>query len=83
MVKPLTPPQISSPLAYLHNGAGGLGKPYFESLVPQEVTLGVRVYNDRKEVWFKEEIAGRRAELEKEALRCAPAARFPFRFTGV
>lgn len=70
MVKPTSPPEVVSPLAYLHNRAGGLGKPYFETLVPYEVYLAVKVYEDRKEGILAEEIVGRKNELDAAAARC-------------
>ena len=75
MVKPTTPPEVVSPLAFLHNRAGGLGKPYFETLVPYEVYLAVKVYEDRKEGILAEEIVGRKNELDAAAARCARFSR--------
>ena len=67
MVKLLAPPEISSPLSHLHNSPGGLGRPFFESLVPQEVSLAVRVWDDRKSAWAKEEVQDRSLELDRQA----------------
>lgn len=69
MVKASTPPQIASPISYLHNGPSGLGKPYFEELVPWEVHQAVKVYEDRKDNLGKDMFTGRKRELDSKATR--------------
>lgn len=67
MVKPTTIPELVSPISYLHTGAGGLGRPLFDQLVPIEVHLAVSVYDDRKAELLREQIVGRKDELDAVA----------------
>ncbi len=67
MVKPTTIPELVSPIGYLHTGAGGLGRPLFDQLVPIEVHLAVSVYDDRKAELLREQLVGRRDELDAVA----------------
>lgn len=70
MVKPTAPLEIVSPLSCLHRSSpAGLGKPLFEALVPYEVYMAVKVYEDRKEVLLSEDIVGVEAELSAAATK--------------
>lgn len=69
MTRSTTPPSIIAPLNWLHTGAGGLGKPLFEALVPVEVGLAVSVYEDRKNELIKTELGSRVEELDRVATR--------------
>ncbi|KAK4705321.1 programmed cell death 6-interacting protein, partial [Phenoliferia sp. Uapishka_3] len=70
MVRPTPPPTITSPLSHLHSGVGGLGRPFFETLVPQKVTSAVRVWKDRLQEWVKEEVSVKSEDLDKNATKC-------------
>lgn len=67
MVKPTPPAKVVSPLSYLHNAAGGLGRPLFEALIPYEVHLAAKVYEDRKERLLVEDLVERKNELDSQA----------------
>lgn len=71
MVRPTAPAEVTNPLACLHNAPGGLGRPFFEGLVPQEVTRAVRVWEDRKDSWVRDEVEARRGKLDALATLCA------------
>ncbi|KAI5480664.1 hypothetical protein MNV49_007591 [Pseudohyphozyma bogoriensis] len=66
MVKPTPPPEVATPLAFLQPGAGGLGKPYFDALVPKEVAMARKVWEDRKTEFVKE-LAERKDALDAKA----------------
>lgn len=68
-VKPTIPPAVLNPIAHLHNREGGLGKPYFEALVPWEVNHAVQIYKDRKEMLLQDEFVGKKKELDAHAAR--------------
>lgn len=68
-VTPTIPPAVLNPIAHLHNREGGLGKPYFEALVPWEVNHAVKIYKDRKEVLLQDEFVGKKKELDAHAAR--------------
>lgn len=63
MVKALLLPTISSPIASLHSGEGGLGRPNFERLVGWDVVCGLSLYEDRKDELVKD-LGSRRDELD-------------------
>lgn len=67
MVRLTPPPEVISPLSYLHNSPGGLGRPLFEALIPYEVHLAAKVYEDRKERLLLEDLVERKNELDSQA----------------
>lgn len=69
MVKPIVQPELLSPLDFLHSRPGGLGKPYFEQLVPKAVSLAIRLYQDRKEAFLREDLVEKKEELDVMANR--------------
>lgn len=70
MVKPIVQPELLSPLDFLHSRPGGLGKPYFEQLVPKAVSLAIRLYQDRKEAFLREDLVEKKEELDVMANSC-------------
>lgn len=69
MARPTPPAPITSPLTHLHTSPGGLGQPYFSSLVPYEVHLALSLYADRKYELMKEELSGRAEEMDAKEAR--------------
>jgi programmed cell death 6-interacting protein len=67
MVKPTLPPAVSGPLDALHDGTGGLGRPFFQTLVPYAVHQAISVYTDRVESLIRAEVASRVEELDAVA----------------
>ena len=71
MVKATIPPEVNAPIQALHTGPGGLGRPFFETLVPYGVHLAISIFDNRKEEFMKNDLQGRIEELESVARRSA------------
>jgi hypothetical protein len=69
MVKATIPAEVSNPIVYLHSNAGGLGRPFFESLVPYSVRLAISIYDNRKDE-FARELESSANDLLQVAARC-------------
>lgn len=64
LVKPVIPPELASPLKYLHSQGGGLGKPLLEALVPKETLEILSLWEDRKKTWLDDKVASTARELD-------------------
>lgn len=67
LVTPTLPPQIKDPFAYLHEGDGGFGLPWFRESVPLVVQEAERLYEDRREQFCEGKIRALAREADEQA----------------
>ncbi|SCV68239.1 BQ2448_360 [Microbotryum intermedium] len=68
MARATTAAEVVSPLHHLK--IGKLGKPLFEGLVPWQVHAAVKVYEDRRETFIKDEVLEKKGALDALSTRC-------------
>ncbi|SOV02700.1 related to RIM20 - protein involved in proteolytic activation of Rim101p [Ustilago sp. UG-2017a] len=78
MVKPLVPVEIARPIAHLRDAPQpAFGRPLFAELVPYGVHLAISIYDDRKDSFVRDTIAGRRDELDALATSMLQSLNLP------
>ncbi|BGP65975.1 hypothetical protein NBRC10512_007362 [Rhodotorula toruloides] len=77
LVKPVIPPELASPLKYLHSQGGGLGKPLLEALVPKETLEILSLWEDRKKTWLADKVTSTARELDAVSTACLTELQLP------
>ncbi|BGP03504.1 pH-response regulator protein palA/rim20 [Rhodotorula toruloides] len=77
LVKPVIPPELASPLTYLHSQGGGLGEPLLEALVPKETLETLSLWEDRKKTWLDDKIVSTAQELDALSTACLTELQLP------
>ncbi|SCZ90035.1 BZ3500_MvSof-1268-A1-R1_Chr1-3g01736 [Microbotryum saponariae] len=75
MARATTAAEIVSPLDHLQ--IGRLGKPLFEGLVPWQVHAAVKVYEDRRETFIKDEVLEKKGALDALSTRTLQELNLP------
>ncbi|SGY18091.1 BQ5605_C015g07978 [Microbotryum silenes-dioicae] len=75
MARATTAAEIVSPLDHLQ--IGRLGKPLFEGLVPWQVHAAVKVYEDRRDTFIKDEVLVKKGALDALSTRTLQELNLP------
>ncbi|KAL7416997.1 BRO1-like domain-containing protein [Mrakia frigida] len=74
MVKPVLPKEVEDSLGWLIREGGGLG---WEGLVDYGVHVAISVYDDRKESFVRDEIVGKKEEVDEIAASTLQSLNLP------
>ncbi|GJN94361.1 hypothetical protein Rhopal_007435-T1 [Rhodotorula paludigena] len=69
LAKPTLAPELLDPLSHLHAGAGGLGRPFLEALIPREAGEVLALWDDRKKMRLEEGVLRPAKELDAAAAK--------------
>ncbi|GAA5998864.1 Rim20p [Rhodotorula paludigena] len=69
LAKPTLAPELLDPLSHLHAGAGGLGRPFLEALIPREAGEVLALWDDRKKERLEEGVLRPAKELDAAAAK--------------
>lgn len=78
MVEAKVPPEVSNPILYLRDAPPpAYGKPLFRELVPYGVHVAISIFEERKDLFVREEIEMKREELDSLAASALQSLNLP------